>query len=122
MERTRRQVGIERGAREVCRDGCNGSVQAGACDTYHVALDAIGDALDDALYGAAVVPVRFVVAEPHHAPVFAISIPVYFDDSFVQLFAARFHPDKKTELWAASGHEGRKTHCSHSPSVTCMTS
>jgi hypothetical protein len=51
-------------------------------------LNAIGDALDNLVHNGAVIALRFVITKAHHPPMFANSIPMYFNDAVVDLFTA----------------------------------
>lgn len=63
---------------------------------YRIFFDAVGDAFDDGLDDGFVVPIRFVVAESHHAPSAELGVPVYFDDAVIELFAVCLQPNKTT--------------------------
>ena len=60
--------------------------------TYRFLFDAIGDALNDVFYDAAMVAVGLIAAETHHPPSGVCNLPVDLDDAVVDLFACLFQP------------------------------
>jgi hypothetical protein len=63
--------------------------------THRIFLDAISNALDNVLYHRTMVALRLVIAEAHHAPMFIDSVPAYFDNAVVDLFAIIFHTEDR---------------------------
>jgi hypothetical protein len=69
-------------------DQCRHTNHAREKCAHGIFLNAIGDALDNLVHNGAVIALRFVITKAHHPPMFANSVPMYFDDAVVDLFTA----------------------------------
>ena len=59
--------------------------------TYCLFFNTLRNALDDILHDAPMVSVRFIITKPHHSPMRIYSVPVYLNDTIINLFAGQFH-------------------------------
>ena len=61
---------------------------------HSILLNAIGDAFDNVLHNGAVIALWFVITKAHHPPMFANGVPMYFNDTVIDLFAAGFKTEE----------------------------
>lgn len=68
---------------------------------YDVLSNTIGNTVENLFDYVFVVPMRLIVAEPHHAPTLFLWVPVNFHDPVVNLLARRLQSanrGKETEI------------------------
>jgi hypothetical protein len=85
-------------------------------------LHAIRNALNDIVNNVFIIPVWFVVSEPHHSPARTCGVPVDLDDAVVDLLAGFFQPGIAEIMLVLDARLKRKEYLSHSSSSTNITS
>lgn len=90
--------------------------------TYDVFFYAFGNALNYIFDDGFEVSVRFVVSESHHSPMRVDSVPVYLNDSVIDLFACRLEPVDLSISMRKQWSWDETPHFSHSSSSTNISS